>query len=127
MNRTVGGVHYPVDSWAGAALGTAVAEVILCLCSCDEGFTLRHAHYDVNEVVGVTGSSYTEGQDAGGDHTNEGQESLHLRSPDFTLAQLDGGCPEEFGLWFGNAVKLAGEPLFQWLWREVNNELYGTP
>ena len=32
VNRTVAGVHYPIDSWAGATLGCAVGGVILALC-----------------------------------------------------------------------------------------------
>jgi hypothetical protein len=29
VNRTIAGVHFPVDSWAGAALGVAVGQIIL--------------------------------------------------------------------------------------------------
>ncbi len=32
VNRTVAGVHFPIDSWAGAALGEAVGEIILAKC-----------------------------------------------------------------------------------------------
>ena len=32
VNRTVAGVHFPIDSWAGAALGTALGQVVLQLC-----------------------------------------------------------------------------------------------
>jgi hypothetical protein len=32
VNRTVAGVHFPVDSWAGAALGTAVGRAVLGRC-----------------------------------------------------------------------------------------------
>ena len=32
VNRTVAGVHYPIDSWAGAALGVAIGQAILGLC-----------------------------------------------------------------------------------------------
>ncbi|MBS8259330.1 phosphatase PAP2 family protein [Roseibium polysiphoniae] len=31
VNRTVAGVHYPIDSWAGATLGTAIGKIILNL------------------------------------------------------------------------------------------------
>ena len=31
-SRTVAGVHYPVDSWAGALLGKAVGEIVLNKC-----------------------------------------------------------------------------------------------
>jgi hypothetical protein len=32
VNRTVAGVHYPVDSWAGATLGTAIGRAVLGKC-----------------------------------------------------------------------------------------------
>jgi membrane-associated phospholipid phosphatase len=32
VNRTVAGVHFPVDTWAGAALGEAVGQLILARC-----------------------------------------------------------------------------------------------
>ena len=32
VNRTVAGVHFPVDSWAGAALGTAIGRAVLRRC-----------------------------------------------------------------------------------------------
>ena len=32
MNRTVAGVHYPIDTWAGAVLGRAVGQIVLAKC-----------------------------------------------------------------------------------------------
>jgi membrane-associated phospholipid phosphatase len=32
VNRTVAGVHYPIDSWAGAILGRAVGQIVLSKC-----------------------------------------------------------------------------------------------
>jgi membrane-associated phospholipid phosphatase len=32
VNRTVAGVHFPIDSWAGAVLGTAVGHAVLGRC-----------------------------------------------------------------------------------------------
>jgi len=32
VNRTVAGVHFPIDSWAGAVLGTAIGDAVLNLC-----------------------------------------------------------------------------------------------
>jgi hypothetical protein len=31
-NRTVAGVHYPIDSWAGAMIGRQVGLMVLALC-----------------------------------------------------------------------------------------------
>ena len=36
VNRTVAGVHYPIDTWAGAALGEAVGQIILANCRSGE-------------------------------------------------------------------------------------------
>jgi membrane-associated phospholipid phosphatase len=41
VNRTVAGVHYPIDTWAGAILGRAIGQIILAKCGVDsrvEGF-----------------------------------------------------------------------------------------
>jgi hypothetical protein len=35
VNRTVAGVHYPIDSWAGAILGRAVGQIVLSKCGID--------------------------------------------------------------------------------------------
>jgi len=32
VNRTVAGMHYPIDTWAGAILGRAVGQIILAKC-----------------------------------------------------------------------------------------------
>jgi hypothetical protein len=35
VNRTVAGLHYPIDSWAGAILGRAIGQIILAKCGID--------------------------------------------------------------------------------------------
>jgi hypothetical protein len=35
VNRTVAGLHYPIDSWAGAILGRAVGQIVLSKCGID--------------------------------------------------------------------------------------------
>jgi hypothetical protein len=35
VNRTVAGVHYPIDSWAGAILGRAVGQIVVSKCAAD--------------------------------------------------------------------------------------------
>jgi membrane-associated phospholipid phosphatase len=37
VNRTVAGMHFPIDTWAGAALGEAVGQIVLAKCSSDGG------------------------------------------------------------------------------------------
>jgi hypothetical protein len=57
VNRTVAGVHYPIDSWAGAILGRAVGQIVLSKCGVDsvvDGYDYRaHGHCDffVDEFV----------------------------------------------------------------------------
>jgi hypothetical protein len=34
VNRTVAGVHYPIDSWAGAMIGRQVGRLVLALARC---------------------------------------------------------------------------------------------
>jgi PAP2 superfamily len=42
VNRTVAGVHYPIDTWCGSILGRALGQIILAKC----GIGLRHVdHY----------------------------------------------------------------------------------
>lgn len=37
INRTVAGVHFPVDSAAGQLLGTSLADYLVCVASCRSG------------------------------------------------------------------------------------------
>ena len=43
VNRTVAGMHFPVDSWAGAAIGEAIGQIILAMC--DKGGAIRSRRY----------------------------------------------------------------------------------
>ena len=49
VNRTVAGVHYPIDSWAGASLGTALGQVILNMCGAD-GVRVEELSYTPGNV-----------------------------------------------------------------------------
>jgi membrane-associated phospholipid phosphatase len=40
VNRTVAGMHYPIDTWAGAILGRAIGQIILAKC----GHERRRVH-----------------------------------------------------------------------------------
>jgi hypothetical protein len=48
VNRTVAGMHYPVDSWAGAMLGQAVARMLIARCK--GSGELRAWTYDPQDV-----------------------------------------------------------------------------
>jgi membrane-associated phospholipid phosphatase len=43
VNRTVAGMHFPVDSWAGAAIGEVVGQIILAMCG--KGGAVRSRSY----------------------------------------------------------------------------------
>ncbi|HSM42424.1 MAG TPA: phosphatase PAP2 family protein [Afifellaceae bacterium] len=47
VNRTVAGVHYPIDTWAGATLGRIVGRLILRLCG--QGGEVGDRHYTPEE------------------------------------------------------------------------------
>ena len=48
VNRTVAGVHFPIDSWAGAVLGTAVGRAVLGRCG--EKVSMNPATYIAEDV-----------------------------------------------------------------------------
>ena len=41
-NRTVAGVHYPIDSWAGACLGREVARILLAMATAPRNRSAVH-------------------------------------------------------------------------------------
>ncbi|MEM6761386.1 MAG: phosphatase PAP2 family protein [Pseudomonadota bacterium] len=102
VNRTVAGVHFPIDSWAGAALGTAIGDIILALCG--HGTSFNAPRYAEN---GLT----------------------HPQNIDFSIHRMDDAhLSEQAGLRRGDAVAVADpDPLFQWLWARMAGELYPAP
>ncbi len=44
VNRTVAGVHFPIDTWAGAAIGELVGEIVLAMAG--QGAGVRQRRYD---------------------------------------------------------------------------------
>lgn len=50
VNRTVAGVHFPIDSWAGAALGVVVARIILAKCGCAANGNVDGYEYIANDT-----------------------------------------------------------------------------
>lgn len=71
VNRTVAGVHFPIDSWAGAALGTAVGRMILGRCGLAvprPSLTYDPVNHDFNDYdfgLAAAGSGLTSGPDYG--------------------------------------------------------------
>jgi hypothetical protein len=44
VNRTVAGLHFPIDSWAGAILGRAVGQIVLSKCGSGSGVRTYSYH-----------------------------------------------------------------------------------
>jgi membrane-associated phospholipid phosphatase len=93
VNRTVAGVHFPVDSAVGRLLGTALGEFLVARCV---GASVQHRGFDGDLFVGPG---------------NEARDfSLHDK--------LETGA----GSWSGPAVELNAAPLLAWLWRGAFQE-----
>jgi membrane-associated phospholipid phosphatase len=98
VNRTVAGVHFPIDSWAGAALGEAVGQIVLGLCGAPgAGLTpRRYAAVDCDFQVGAF-------------------------RPDPWDAPADG--PRAAGLDRSDGrIDVQASDLFAWLWRKATAE-----
>ncbi|TNF53731.1 MAG: phosphatase PAP2 family protein [Burkholderiales bacterium] len=94
VNRTVAGVHYPVDSAVGRVLGTLLGEFMVGRCS---GASLRQREFLGSTYAGPGGSAR-----------------------DFDLQDsIDNG---EAGRQVGPAFGLPDGPLMAWLWNEAVKE-----
>ncbi|WP_244422108.1 phosphatase PAP2 family protein [Bradyrhizobium sp. ORS 285] len=47
VNRTVAGLHFPIDSWAGAILGRAIGQIVLAKCG--RGDEVQGYSYDAHD------------------------------------------------------------------------------
>jgi hypothetical protein len=104
-NRTVAGVHFPVDSAAGRLLGTTLAEYLIGRCK-GAGNTFRERRFN--------GSEFGRGTENADFQSNESLESskahvqvlrAHKAEPSDILKWL-WRCAE--GEWNGSARKSAG-------------------
>lgn len=93
VNRTVAGLHYPIDSWAGAALGTVVGRIILAKCG-EPDITVQRFDYDAKPESDFLLAEFLDPEVA---HAN--------------------------GLVTAEALPVDGSALFQWLWSEAKAEL----
>ena len=95
VNRTVAGVHYPIDSWAGAALGEAVGQIILAKC---QGGDVTPRTYEAKDADFLLADLLPRITGGIGDPAAKG------------LLRAASGNP------------LPGSPLFAWLWGKALNE-----
>ena len=93
INRTVAGVHFPVDSAVGRLLGTALGEFLLGRST---GVSMKHRGFDGRLFV------------------DTGNEPKDFRLHD----ALDSGA----GSVSSPAVALAAGPMLAWLWQEAVKE-----
>ena len=95
VNRTVAGVHFPMDSRAGQVLGTTLAEYLVACCTSQQTVTERR--FDANDYL---------------DH-------------DFFGSALDPNAPEpeaRAGLAIRPGQTLPTRLLLNWLWTQARNE-----
>jgi len=94
VNRTVAGVHYPMDSWAGASLGQALGGAILGRCGAPQ--TAKSITYSATNTDFFGHDLYT---------------------------LLDGGTVSaDYGIQVGADVQATPSDLFKWLWGKALQE-----
>jgi len=104
INRTVAGMHYPVDSMAGQALGLAVADYFIRRCA---------ASTAAGNVQAVT-------FDAGGTNYGAGQDFTGLEIYDPTNDSYVSPAPSYYAR--GANVSVPGSATLNWLWHEAELE-----
>jgi hypothetical protein len=97
INRTVAGVHFPMDSWAGKVLGTTLAEYLVQRCGHGGGVWARswdaQAHLDKDFLA------------------DPGSHAMH-----------DTSRPEPWGTGTSASMKCPASPLLHWLWKKAQAE-----
>lgn len=96
INRTVAGLHYPVDSAAGRLLGTALGEFVVARAT---GGSVHERGFVAARFVGPDGSPLDFDPHAPMDHASG---HAYVRSP--------------------KAIALPRAPLLAWLWKEALEE-----
>jgi membrane-associated phospholipid phosphatase len=101
VNRTVAGMHFPIDTWAGAALGEVIGQIILAKCSA--GQVIRRT-YSAEKDVDFAIADFR--PDLWRDQTTDNAGPKH-----------NGLTRREKG-----EVKVEPSPLFGWLWTRTVHE-----
>lgn len=110
VNRTVAGMHFPIDRWAGAALGEAVGQLILAMAGAER----KVDRLAVAEPCGVEPRTYSVPEKSDGHF--EGAETSDFKLASFNLHA------KKFGLIRGQKFPLKSNPVFEWLWQKASNE-----
>jgi hypothetical protein len=99
VNRTIAGMHFPIDSYAGAALGETVGRIVLALCASGAA-PARRIDYEAIHC----------------DFT------LAALRPDLwpTLQAKD--VPQAGLVRGGDPLSIAPSELFEWLWAKAADE-----
>ena len=111
INRTVAGVHYPVDSLAGQLLGLGVADYILARFGAAGSAT---ANVDAWQLDASSQAQVPAGTDFTGNELYD--SAIGQRQPPTTYAQ-------QVNLGAGNVTwTVARSPNLNWLWAEARAE-----
>jgi hypothetical protein len=100
VNRTVAGVHYPIDTWAGATLGRLAGNIVLALCGAG-AVNIQPIVYDPKEELSSSDFDLS-------------TFSTEFDSPASVLTAGD------------EAVSVDPASHFQWLWGKVLAEYSGS-
>ena len=107
VNRTVAGVHFPVDSMAGCILGLALGDYLIARGKSRTG---SYCDWDFN---GVTFSEKAANQD------------FEWRPIEETISAHDDA--PQLGLHTARSHSVAGSPALMWLWQEAVKEWTHAP
>ena len=116
LNRTIAGVHFPVDTAAGHLLGTTLAEYFVHRCKID------------GDRGTFTPRTFRGDQFDGEEDFND-QEPLLWPANATAAQQTDPPTmvsPDYPHIWLGKPKPTgAGSPILAWLWNEAKNEWNG--
>jgi membrane-associated phospholipid phosphatase len=99
VNRTVAGMHFPIDSYAGAALGETVGRIVLRLCT-DKARVVKPVDY----------------------HAIHCDFTLAAFRPDLWPKLQDENVPQAGLTRRDEPVSVAPSELFEWLWTKAAAE-----
>jgi hypothetical protein len=100
VNRTVAGMHFPVDTWAGAMLGVAIGRIIVAKGSKDGGVVepqIFAPHSDDFSIAGFKPDLWIKGAEQNYSKSVSDSKSVHVACSDL-FAWLWGKCVHEFEL-----------------------------